>query len=387
MVEIPWKRLAFVLALFSFASMPAHACTIFVLTDTNHSLFCNNEDWANPKTRIWFLPAGEGYYGTVYVGFDDGWAQGGMNTEGLACDWVAGYKEKWELDSNIPKARGNSSQRMLETCSTVADAVAFYRSHGESAFSYAKILVADRTGASVRIGAKDGVLQVEQDNQCRGFGYGWRTLDVALAKNPKPTVTNGFEILRSCRQKGPSATKYSNVYDLKSGDIFLYPFPDRDDDVKFNLAVELKKGGHYYDMPQIQEQLAHELLPLLRNMTRFPMDGFKPIPDNEPKVTAHFRAIIQDAMEGAMHADDFTAEEWKQELPVQKEVQHILKTFGNLISLQLVDRSEKNGKRSYHYRVEFENAVMLQHFALDGQNKVAFARGEDIEWKTKLKQP
>ena len=24
-----------------------HACTIFVLTDSEHSLFCNNEDWAD----------------------------------------------------------------------------------------------------------------------------------------------------------------------------------------------------------------------------------------------------------------------------------------------------------------------------------------------------
>ena len=69
----------------------AHACTVFVLTDTNRALFCNNEDWSDPKTRIWFLPAGEGYHGAVYVGFENGYAQGGMNTEGLSFDWVAGY--------------------------------------------------------------------------------------------------------------------------------------------------------------------------------------------------------------------------------------------------------------------------------------------------------
>jgi hypothetical protein len=101
LVKIPWKSLAFVLALFSFVSTPAYAC-IFVLTDTNHALFCNNEDWSNPKTRIWFLPAGEDYYGAIYVGFDDGGAQGGMNTEGLAYYWVAGYKEKWEAQLSLP---------------------------------------------------------------------------------------------------------------------------------------------------------------------------------------------------------------------------------------------------------------------------------------------
>ena len=61
-----------VLAFLSFTSAPVYACTIFVLTDTNQALFCNNEDWSNPKTRTWFLPAGDGYYGVVYVGFDNG---------------------------------------------------------------------------------------------------------------------------------------------------------------------------------------------------------------------------------------------------------------------------------------------------------------------------
>ena len=74
------------------------ACTIFVLTDTNRALFCNNEDWSDPNTRIWFVPAQPKRYGHVYVGFDNGWAQGGLNTEGLAFDWVAGYKEEWSPD-------------------------------------------------------------------------------------------------------------------------------------------------------------------------------------------------------------------------------------------------------------------------------------------------
>jgi len=37
------------------------------LVDIHQALFCNNEDWSDPKTRIWFLPAGEGYFGAVYV--------------------------------------------------------------------------------------------------------------------------------------------------------------------------------------------------------------------------------------------------------------------------------------------------------------------------------
>jgi len=50
-------------------------------------------------------------------------------------------------------------------------------------------------------------------------------------------VANGFKIVHDCRQPGEYATKYSNIYDLKSGDIFLYPLSERDDEVKFNLAA------------------------------------------------------------------------------------------------------------------------------------------------------
>src|SRR4051812_33019247 len=91
-------RFGFLLPTFFLASASVQACTIFVLTDTNRVLFCNNEDWSDFKTRIWFVPGKPGTNGCAYVGFTDGWAQGGLNTEGLAFDWVAGYKEKLEPD-------------------------------------------------------------------------------------------------------------------------------------------------------------------------------------------------------------------------------------------------------------------------------------------------
>ena len=372
--------MAFVLSGLVIASLPAHACTIFVLTDTNHALFCNNEDWNNTNSRVWFQPAGDGYYGAVYVGFDNGYAMGGLNTEGLAFDWVGGYKEKWEPKPQAKLVRGSSSQRMIETCVTVQDAIAFYRTHDEPGFAGSKILVADRTGASVIIGARDGQLQIYPDNQCRGFGFGRSTMEAALAKNPESTVANGFKILNDSRQSGDNATRYSNIYDLRTGDVFLRAIPGVDE-MKFNLAIELKKGGHYYDMPKIQEQLAQAPQPLLLNMERFPVDKFKPIPDQEPKVTAHLRAMAQDARNGTMQEDDFTTEAWKKALPMQKENQANTKLLGDLVSLTLVDRGEVDGQRSYRYRAEFDKATLLVHYVFDGQNKLVSGATEAYEWK------
>jgi hypothetical protein len=250
------------------SAAPSYACTIFVLIDTNSALFFNNEDWSNPKTRIWFIPARGRDYGYVCVGFDDDVSEGGLNSEGLAYDVVAGYQEEWQPDPKLPRPPGHSPQRMLETCATVQEAIAFYRSRQEPGFAHGKVLVADKTGTSAIIGFHDGKLQCEVMNESRGFGFGAQTLETMLAQNPKPTITNGAAILRACRQKGRYATKYSNVFDLKSGEIVLFPFPDRDDQIRFALASELKKGEHYYDMPQIREQFNEPLRPLLPDMKR-----------------------------------------------------------------------------------------------------------------------
>lgn len=371
------------LVFFAFISVPIQACTIFVLTDAKRALFCNNEDYSNPVTRIWFVPPGDGFYGCVYIGFDNGWVQGGLNTEGLAFDWVAGYMEEWESSVGMKSVRGNPSERMLETCTTIKDAITFYRKHWEPDFARAKILVADRTGASAVIGAKDGKLQVEQAHQSRGFGYGVRTLKKMLKKQPEPTVAKGFEILRACVQEGHNATKYSYIFDLKPGEIFLFRFSKWTKDVKLKLSVELEKGEHYYDIPQICKQLTQAPIPLLNNMKRLLLDQYKPIPDNEPEITNQIRKMIQDAFEGTMNSDNYTAELWRELSPIQKEIQTDLKRLGDFISLVLVDHKDEDRQRSYRYRLEFENATVLQHFILDEENKVAFIQSESTELKSR----
>jgi hypothetical protein len=371
-------KLGLMVAIGGAVWAPARACTIFVLTDTNRAFFCNNEDWSNPNTRIWFVPGTPKHYGHVYVGFDNGWAQGGLNTEGLAFDWVAGYKEEWSPDPSATNVSGNPSEQMLETCAAVDEAIAYFRSHKETSFTYAKILVADRTGASVIIGAEEGKLQVEQSRECRGFGYGARTLDKMLAAAPEPTVANGAKILQACRQTGQYATKYFNIFDLKSGDIFLHPFPTKEDEVNFHLADELKRGAHYYDMPQIHDQLGEVPRPLLPNMQRNLLDKYKPIPDREPKITEHIRAMTQDVRDGTLHRDDFTDDAWKEVAPTLKEAQADLKSFGALVSMAPVDRSEEGGKRTYRYRMEFEKTLLVQRFVFDEHNKLVSSETEDI---------
>jgi hypothetical protein len=60
-----------------------------------------------------------------------------------------------------------------------------------------------------------------------------------------------------------------------------------------------------------------------------------------------------------------------------------LKKPGQFISLTLFYCRDEDGRRSYRYRVEFKNATLLKHFALDKQNKVALIQTKSIEVKAK----
>ena len=362
-----------------FAALSAQACTIFVLTDTNRVLFCNNEDALSPITRIWFVPASERRYGCAYVGFDNSWGQGGLNTEGLAYDWVAGWNEKWEADPDQARIEGNPAERMLATCATLDEAVAFFRRHYEPGFGYARILVADKTGASAMIRAKDGKLFVDPSNQCLGFGYGKRTLYQMLAVSSAATVANGIKILRACAQ--PLGTRYSNVFDLKSGDILIFRASDAE--LKLNLALELKKGPHYYDIPQMSEQLEQAPRPLA-GMKRFVTEPFHAGSDPEPKVTAHFRRLLENAARGEMRAADYAPEFWKtiSDKQKQKEIQANLKALGELISIGLVERTKEGNERCYWYRVEFTKGAVFQIIMFDADNRVKFSDSVDTHHKT-----
>jgi hypothetical protein len=249
-MRIGWVAAA-ALGLAGSISWPAaaRACTIVILTDGERVLFGNNEDWSNPNTRIWFVPGVEGR-GCAFVGFDDGWAQGGVNADGLAFDWVAGFRADWPPDPARKRIAGNPSQRMLRTCARLDDAIAFYQRYEEPGFGYAKILVADRSGASAVIGAKDGRLRVERGARSRAFGYGGETA-TGMLDRASPTVETAARILRAVRQAGRYPTQYSNVFDLKRGEIVLYRFQDSDEPVRMSLGEELARPAHAFDLASL----------------------------------------------------------------------------------------------------------------------------------------
>lgn len=182
---------------------------------------------------------------------------------------------------------------------------------------------------------------------------------------------------------GETSTKYSNVFDLKTGDIFLRPFSEREGETSLNLARELKKGAHHYEIPIVRKQVTEPLRPLTPRMQRFPLEHYKPIPDKEPKIATHAREMLRDISRGTPKVADYTPDFWKSVVvPSLAGARALQERLGGLVSLTLVDREDSKGLRSYRYRAEFANATALLHLVLDTQNKAAFFSGEDEEWKT-----
>jgi len=205
-----------------------------------------------------------------------------------------------------------------------------------------------------------------------------------LATMPEPTVGNGAGILRACLQDGKHGTKYSNIFDLKSGDIHLFQPLEQSDGVKLDLAAELKKGEHYYDIPQTSQQMTQAPMPLLNNMKRLFMDQFEPIPDAESGLAKRIRAILQEILDGGARAEDYTAEFWEE--IKQDRVQAIteLKSLGKVGSLTLVDRKAEGDKHSHRYLVEFKDVMAVEvqlRFVLDQKNRVVLVEMEGVQYK------
>lgn len=151
--------------------------------------------------------------------------------------------------------------------------------------------------------------------------------------------------------------------------------------MKINLAVELKKGAHYYDIPQIREQLKQPSRPIA-GMKRFVAGAFQAGPDPEPKVTAQFRTQLGNAARGEIRAADYAPEFWKTISGKQKEIQADLNAFGDLVSVMPVERSKEGKDRSYWYRLEFTKGTVLQMIMLDADNRVTFGNTVDTHHKT-----
>jgi tetratricopeptide (TPR) repeat protein len=262
------KRLVclFMGILFLSSANPAQGCTIVMVAQGKLVLAGNNEDWKNPKTKIWFIPASNGEHGRVCVGFDDMYAQGGMNDQGLFIDGNALGPTGWKPIEGKPTFDGELMDSILAKCGTVEEAIAFCNKYNIADLASARFPIADRTGASmvveygqgqVQYVRKTGVYQIatnfvisnvkDENFPCTRY----RVADQMLKSAADMSLDLVRAVLSATHQEGQYPTVYSNICDLKNGVLYLYNFHNFEEVVKFDLEAELRKGKKTYDIPSL----------------------------------------------------------------------------------------------------------------------------------------
>jgi hypothetical protein len=247
---------------YSVPLSPGQSCTVFYASDGELALGGNNEDYWDPFTYVWFLPSEEGEYGRAYFGYEDFLPQGGVNDQGLFFDGLAVDKTV-EVPQNDKAAYGdNLTDKAMAECATVACVLQLFdRYHAVDSWDY-QFMFGDSTGDSAiieplavirgtgRFQVASNFYQSETDQEemhCRRFSTATEMLESAHTIS----IDLFRDILDATHQEGRSPTLYSNIYDLKQGDIYLYYFHDYDNVVILDLNEELAMGEHAYEISSL----------------------------------------------------------------------------------------------------------------------------------------
>jgi len=243
------------------AVAPAAACTAFCAGVKGTVLVGNNEDYGNPRARMWFVPGKPGEYGRMLLGFDNGYPQGGMNEKGL---WFDGFSAPRLEVAPTPEKEiysGSIAEKALAECATVDEAVRLYEKYYRGDRSV--ILFADRTGAAAAIEPEAVVCKQDwyfvQTNfyrsrvaagteKCERFKIATRMLEESRGTL---SVDLFRRILAATHQEGGATTQYSNIHDLNARVMYLYHFHNYENVVRIDLADELRKGAHKVEIPAL----------------------------------------------------------------------------------------------------------------------------------------
>jgi len=267
------KMFLLIFGIASLISIPGNsmrACSVFTASRIDKVYAATNKDWNNKNTRIRFYAPSEGKYGRVYFGYqvEEGFQNvGGMNEHGLWYDGASlPFRSDIENHFNKPRVKGELCEKALEECATVEEVILlyteFYTPHWQGHSMWA-----DRLGNSVIIeyGEKDVVfLRKEQGYQVMTNFYLSDSTNLRWAnchrfKAITEILKNGKELsvelmtssLEASHKEGLTPTLFSNVYDLKKGEIYVYHFHYYGEFVRFNLAEELEKGDQYLELPSL----------------------------------------------------------------------------------------------------------------------------------------
>jgi predicted choloylglycine hydrolase len=274
------RKILFLVAIITMFLLPngsASGCTVFNCNLGNKVLAGNNED-GNYLTdvEVWSVARSANGYGRICFGWKQllffRQAQGGMNDQGLFFDWASCPKSdppRFSFKKRI--AWFSLSEKLLAECATVDEAIAWLKQYN-ILFIRSHIMLADKKGNSAIVEWVDGEIKILRGkNNCQMITNFWLS-HPELGNYPCLRYNKVMEMLGNQREisveyfqsilelvskyeqtkdGNESGTIYSNVYDLSSGDVYVYYKRDFENPIKINLEAELKKGNHNYKLKSL----------------------------------------------------------------------------------------------------------------------------------------
>ena len=243
--------------------IPVLPCTVIAVKGPGGLLVGNNED-ASPDypTKVWFLQPEVGSYGYLIFGFADGFAQGGMNDQGLVVGWAAGYETDWSPMPDKPNYPDNLTEKMLAECASVDEALVIFRRYNADGLQYARCMLADKEKSAIILWQNRRLRIIPWDGRKQILGYGEGRVEPRLARSPAIMVPELQSVMTQCIQRRPARTLYSVVYDLENREVTVFNVYNRGRKrrsrapaVRMNLIEELEKGNHFYDLPDLVAQM------------------------------------------------------------------------------------------------------------------------------------
>jgi len=219
------------------------------------------------------VPGEAGRLGAVYFSSWRGhpylpWSdQLGMNEAGLVFDGLTVQPMDVAPSPGKPPLEFNElTNRMLEQCRDVPEAVAFLWKHDRILLHKSMIFLADAQGRYAVV-QNDTILMGDEPY----FAVGnWRldsgtdhdAIPIPRLKQGRalleagvvPTVDGAWTVLegmRSCRKFLENGTFFSTLFEPDSGRVHLAFYHDYEHRITFDLREELQKGAHTLDLPSL----------------------------------------------------------------------------------------------------------------------------------------
>jgi predicted flap endonuclease-1-like 5' DNA nuclease len=239
--------------------MPLTTAIIIVATEDNRTLVGINQDGFQQHAELTLVPAAGSDSGYVLFGFDGEAPLSGVNEHKLVVGIIETPDCEVTYPSDRPILQGNPVQSLLESCSTVDEALDLIGQNNILIFDNNHLMIVDSSGAAAIVGAdqdtrvaalhSEGIHRVLSNfspfEPARGGAPCYRAeTSEALLEDEKSVSLNYMRnILSRVHSEAPMPTLYSLIHDLDKGVVHLFHYHDFGEAVHFNVQDALKAEG------------------------------------------------------------------------------------------------------------------------------------------------